>query len=83
MKSVQSHLLTSVNLIGTIKINSFTFGYPYDISTSKTDHTQEDHKFSLKWQIERESHSYNNYLVKDLGAGIIKMLNDISHAATR
>jgi type IX secretion system PorP/SprF family membrane protein len=64
MKSDQSHLLTSLNLIGSIKINSFTFGYSYDISTSKIDHTQGVHEFSLTWQIGRECNSCNNYLVK-------------------
>lgn len=63
-KSDQSHLLTSVNLIGSIKINTFTFGYSYDISTSKIDNTQGVHEFSLTWQIGRECHSCNNYLVR-------------------
>ncbi|MBX9807472.1 MAG: PorP/SprF family type IX secretion system membrane protein [Flavobacteriaceae bacterium] len=62
-KSDQSHLLTSVNLIGSIKINNFTFGYSYDLSTSKIDNTQGVHEFSLTWQIGRECHSCNNYLV--------------------
>jgi len=62
-KSEQSHLLTSINLIGSIRINSFTFGYSYDISTSKIDNTQGVHEFSLTWQIGRECHSCNNYLV--------------------
>jgi len=63
-KSDQSHLLTSINLIGSIKINSFTFGYSYDISTSKINNTQGVHEFSLTWQIGRECHSCNNYLVR-------------------
>jgi type IX secretion system PorP/SprF family membrane protein len=62
-KSDQSHLLTSINLIGSIKINNFTFGYSYDLSTSKIDNTQGVHEFSLTWQIGRECHSCNNYLV--------------------
>lgn len=62
-KSEQSHLLTSVNLIGSIKINNFTFGYSYDMNTSKIDNTQGVHEFSLTWQIGRECHSCNNYLV--------------------
>lgn len=64
MKSNQSHLLTSLNLIGSIKINDFTFGYSYDMSTSKIDNTQGVHEFSLTWQIGRECHSCNNYLVR-------------------
>ena len=64
MKSSNSHFLTSVNLIGSIKIYNFTFGYSYDISTSKIDNTQGVHEFSLTWQIGRECHSCNNYLVR-------------------
>jgi type IX secretion system PorP/SprF family membrane protein len=63
MKSEQSHFLTSLNLIGSIKINNFTFGYSYDISTSDIDNTQGVHEFSLTWQIGRECQSCNNYLV--------------------
>ncbi len=63
-KSDQSHLLTSLNLIGSIKINNFTFGYSYDISTSKIDNTQGVHEFTLTWQIGRECHNCNNYLVR-------------------
>ena len=64
MKSSNSHLLTSVNLIGSIKIYNFTFGYSYDISTSNIENTQGVHEFSLTWQIGRECHSCNNALVK-------------------
>lgn len=63
-KSDQSHLLTSINLIGSIQINNFTFGYSYDISTSKIDNTQGVHEFSLTWQIGRECYSCNNFLVR-------------------
>lgn len=61
-KNEQSHLLTSVNLMGSIKINNFTFGYSYDMNTSKIDNTHGVHEFSLTWQIGRECHSCNNYL---------------------
>jgi type IX secretion system PorP/SprF family membrane protein len=64
MKSADSHLLTSVNLIGSIKIYNFTFGYSYDVSTSKIENTQGVHEFSLTWQIGRECHSCNNYLAR-------------------
>ena len=64
MKSSNSHLLTSVNLIGSIKIYNFTFGYSYDISTSNIENTQGVHEFSMTWQIGRECHSCNNYLAR-------------------
>ena len=64
MKSSNSHLITSVNLIGSIKIYNFTFGYSYDISTSNIENTQGVHEFSLTWQIGRECHSCNNYLAR-------------------
>jgi type IX secretion system PorP/SprF family membrane protein len=64
MKSDESHILTSVNLIGSIKISNFTFGYSYDVSTSKIANTQGVHEFSLTWQIGRECHSCNNYLAR-------------------
>lgn len=64
MKSEQSHFLTSINLIGSVKINNFTFGYSYDVSTSKIDYTQGVHEFSLTWQIGRECHSCNNSQVR-------------------
>ena len=64
VKSSNSHLITSVNLIGSIKIYNFTFGYSYDISTSNIENTQGVHEFSLTWQIGRECHSCNNYLAR-------------------
>lgn len=63
-KSDQSHLLTSVNLIGSIHINKFTFGYSYDMNTSKIGNPQGVHEFSLTWQIGRECYSCNNFLVR-------------------
>jgi len=63
-KRKQSHLLTSVNLIGSIKINGYTFGYSLDISTSKIGSTRGVHEFSLTWQLGIECRSCNNYLVK-------------------
>lgn len=64
MKSTESHFLTSINMISSIKIYNCTFGYSYDISTSKINNTQGVHEFSLTWQIGRECHSCNNALVK-------------------
>jgi type IX secretion system PorP/SprF family membrane protein len=64
MKSSESHFLTSMNLIGSFRLDNFTFGYSYDISTSKIANTQGVHEFSLTWQITRECKSCNNYKVK-------------------
>ncbi len=62
--SVDSHLLNSVNLFGSIQINRFVFGYSFDITTSKLNNTQGIHEFSLTWQIGRECTSCESYLVK-------------------
>lgn len=63
-KSNNSHLLTSLNLFGSIQLDRFVFGYSYDINTSKMGNTQGVHELSLTWQIGRECESCNNYLVK-------------------
>lgn len=64
MKSESSHLLTSVNLFGSVNINKLTFGYSYDINTTKMSNTQGVHEFSLTWQIGRECKRCNNWLAK-------------------
>ncbi|MBF2709756.1 PorP/SprF family type IX secretion system membrane protein [Flavobacterium soyangense] len=63
-KSNNSHLLTSINLFGSIQLDRFVFGYSYDISTSQMGNTQGVHELSLTWQIGRECSSCDNYLVK-------------------
>lgn len=63
-KSDNSHLLTSVNLFGSIQLNRFVFGYSYDANTSKLGNTQGVHELSLTWQIGRGCESCDNYLVK-------------------
>lgn len=63
-KSDNSHLLTSVNIFGSIQLNRFVLGYSYDINTSKLGNTQGVHELSLTWQIGRECSSCDNYLVK-------------------
>lgn len=63
-KSDNSHLLTSVNIFGSIQLNRFVIGYSYDINTSKLGNTQGVHELSITWQIGRECSSCDNYLVK-------------------
>lgn len=63
-KNDNSHLLTSVNIFGSIQLNRFVLGYSYDINTSKLGNTQGVHELSLTWQIGRECSSCDNYLVK-------------------
>lgn len=63
-KSNNSHLVTSVNIFGSIQLNRFVMGYSYDINTSKLGNTQGVHELSITWQIGRECSSCDNYLVK-------------------
>lgn len=63
-KSNNSHLLTSINLFGSVQLNRFVLGYSYDVSTSQMGNTQGVHELSLSWQIGRECSSCDNYLVK-------------------
>ncbi|TDD97494.1 PorP/SprF family type IX secretion system membrane protein [Flavobacterium cellulosilyticum] len=63
-KTNNSHVLTSLNLFGTIQLDRFVFGYSYDVSTSKLGNTRGVHELSLTWQIGRECASCDNYLVK-------------------
>ena len=51
MKSTNSHLLTSINPYVSIHFENFTFGYSYDLNTSKIGHTQGIHELSLTWQL--------------------------------
>jgi len=63
-KSENSHLLTSLNLFGSIQLNRFVLGYSFDINASKMGNTQGVHEISLSWQIGRDCESCENYLVK-------------------
>ena len=63
-KSNKSHVLTSINLFGSIQLDRFVFGYSYDFNASKLDNTQGVHELSLTWQIGRECENCDNYLVK-------------------
>lgn len=63
-KSNKSHLLTSINLFGSIQLERFVFGYSYDVNTSKIGNTKGVHELSLTWQIGRGCSSCDNYLVK-------------------
>ncbi len=63
-KSDNSHLLTSINLFGSIQLDRFVFGYSYDFNASKLGNTQGVHELSLTWQIGRECANCDNYLVK-------------------
>lgn len=63
-KSNNSHLLTSLNVFGTIQLDRFVLGYSYDVSTSRIGNTHGVHEISLTWQIGRECSSCDNYLVK-------------------
>ena len=50
-KSKNSHLITSINPYISAHFGDFTFGYSYDVSTSKIGHTQGIHELSLTWQL--------------------------------
>lgn len=63
-KSDNSHLLTSLNLFGSVQLDRFVLGYSYDVTTSKLSNTRGVHELSITWQIGRECSSCDNYLVK-------------------
>lgn len=63
-KSSNSHILTSVNPVVAFKTNEFTFGYSYDINTSKFGNSQGVHELSLTWQSSRRCDRCDNYKVK-------------------
>ena len=50
-KSDNSHFVTSINPYVSFHFSNFTFGYSYDLSTSKLGHTQGIHELSLTWQL--------------------------------
>ncbi len=63
-KSSNSHILTSVSPVISLKMNEFTFGYSYDANTSKFGNSQGVHELSLTWQSSRRCDKCDNYKVK-------------------
>lgn len=63
-KSENSHLLTSLNPVMSLKLGEFTFGYSYDLNTSKIGRTQGVHELTLTWQSSRRCDDCDNYKVK-------------------
>ncbi len=59
-----AHLLTSINPVATFTLSEFTFGYSYDLNTSKLGQTQGVHELSLTWTSKHVCNSCNNYKVK-------------------
>jgi type IX secretion system PorP/SprF family membrane protein len=63
-KSENSHILTSLNPVMSLKLGEFTFGYSYDLNTSKIGRTQGVHELTLTWQSSRRCDECDNYKVK-------------------
>jgi type IX secretion system PorP/SprF family membrane protein len=63
-KSNNSHFITSVNPIISMKLGAFTFGYSYDLNTSRIGNTQGVHELSLTWQSNHTCNRCDNYKVK-------------------
>ena len=63
-KSPNSHLLTSLNPFVSSKFGEFTFGYSYDLNTSRIGNTQGVHELSLTWQSSYTCSHCDNYKVK-------------------
>jgi len=63
-KSTNSHFVTSLNPIVSMKLGLFTFGYSYDLNISKMGHTQGVHELSLTWQSNHTCNRCDNYKVK-------------------
>lgn len=63
-KSNNGHFITSINPIISTKFNQFTFGYSYDLNTSKLGRTQGVHELSLTWQSDHTCNRCDNYKVK-------------------
>lgn len=63
-KSNNSHFITSVNPIISMKLGSFTFGYSYDLNISRIGNTQGVHELSLTWQSNHTCNKCDNYKVK-------------------
>ena len=63
-KSPNSHFITSLNPIISMKLDQFTFGYSYDLNTSRMGRTQGVHELSLTWQSNHTCSRCDNYKVK-------------------
>lgn len=63
-KSNNSHFITSINPIISMKLDEFTFGYSYDWNTSKIGRTQGVHELTLTWQSNHTCNKCDNYKVK-------------------
>jgi type IX secretion system PorP/SprF family membrane protein len=63
-KSSNSHFITSVNPILSMKMGEFTFGYSYDANTSKIGRTQGVHELTFTWQSNHTCNKCDNYKVK-------------------
>jgi hypothetical protein len=63
-KSGNSNFITSVNPIVSMKSGEFTFGYSYDLNTSRIGQTQGVHELTLTWQSNQTCNKCDNYKVK-------------------
>ncbi len=63
-RSNNSHFITSVNPIISMKLGAFTFGYSYDLNISRIGNTQGVHELSLTWQSNHTCNKCDNYKVK-------------------
>lgn len=63
-KSSNSHFITSLNYLASIKIDRFTFGGSYDWNVSKMEHTQGVFELTLTWQSNHTCNKCDNYKVK-------------------
>ena len=63
-KSTNSHFITSVNPVISMKLGEFTFGYSYDLNISKMGNQQGVHELSLTWQSNHTCNRCDNYKVK-------------------
>jgi len=63
-RSPNSHFLTSINPVLSMKLGEFTFGYSYDLNTSRIGRTQGVHELTLTWQSSRRCDKCDNYKVK-------------------
>jgi type IX secretion system PorP/SprF family membrane protein len=63
-KSDNSHFITSINSVISMKLGEFTFGYSYDFNTSQIGHTQGVYELSLTWQSDHTCNRCDNYKVR-------------------
>jgi type IX secretion system PorP/SprF family membrane protein len=63
-RSDEGHFLTSVNPFANFSLGEFTFGYAYDLSTSKLGRTHGVHELAIVWTSSHTCASCDNYKVK-------------------